>query len=99
MNLKKLHENAQWQRLSETDFRTKATSTILEQAEAIEKLNSTIIRLEEELNHFKTALRITAFQTAKAAANKRISDANDHDKQERASGSVSSTNKQNIRRV
>lgn len=49
MNLKKLHENALWKRLSEQDFRTTATHKILLQEESIEKLSNMVTKLTEDL--------------------------------------------------
>lgn len=92
MNLKKLHENANWQKLSESNFRTKATNIILEQEDKIEKLNNSIIALEEELKEVKKIVGILHSHSTRLTSkiiNQRIDDADNHTKQERSSRSVS----------
>lgn len=91
MNLKKLHENAQWQKLTEMDFRSKATTTILEQEEKIEKLSNTVVSLEETLNEVKKIVGLLKAQNTKLSGritNQRIDDANNYPKQERTGRTV-----------
>lgn len=56
MNLKKLHEKAQWHKLNEADFKTRAIDCITEQAEKIDKLNDMIIQLDEQIAELRRVI-------------------------------------------
>ena len=56
MNLKKLHEKAEWQKLTESDFKTRAIDCILEQAAKIENLNKIVTDLQEDLEVIRVEL-------------------------------------------
>ena len=65
MHLKKLHEAAEWKKLSESDFRTRATSLLMEQRDLIETLSNIITNLEEEVLTIKKQIGITSLQTTR----------------------------------
>lgn len=69
MNLKRLHENAVWQKLNEQDFRTKAINQILIQESTIEKLSTMITQLTEDVYAIKRQLNIIGSQNAKLTRN------------------------------
>ena len=56
MNLKKLHEKAQWHKLNEADFKTRVIDCITERAEKIDKLNDMIIQLGEQIAELRRVI-------------------------------------------
>jgi hypothetical protein len=56
MNIKKLYEKTQWQKLNEADFKTRVIDYIVEQAEKIDKINSIIIQLDEQITELRRAI-------------------------------------------
>ena len=65
MHLKKLHEAAQWKRLTETDFRIKVTSLLMDQQDLIENLGNIVTKLEDEILTIKKQIGINSLQTAR----------------------------------
>ena len=92
MNLKKLHEKALWQKLSETDFKTRAIDYITEQSEKIDKLNDIVIHLDEQIAELRRAIGMQR-EYNKVQVKKLLEQRNNFDEfkteQKRNSGSVS----------
>lgn len=84
MKLKKLQENAMWHKLTEPDFKTKVINFILEQEETAEKLSTTIVKLEEDIQSLKKQLGVVNMQNIrlnrKTDFNQKANDDNTHTK-------------------
>ena len=96
MKLKKLHEAAAWHKLNEQDFRSKTTTVILNQQEAIDNLNDIITELSEDIQKIKRQINIMGVNHAnlisRVKANQGNADAT-HAEQNRSSRPVSPANK------
>ncbi|MDD4110013.1 MAG: hypothetical protein PHS54_00505 [Clostridia bacterium] len=79
MNLKKLNEKAQWNKLPDSTFKSNIIDVILEQNEKTEKLQNIIVRLEEELHAIKQQLKITNLKNIRLNQNLKQVQGNSND--------------------
>jgi hypothetical protein len=98
MNLKKLHEKAEWQKLTEVDFKTRAIDRIMENSSKIEELGAMLTDLQEDIEAIRLELGFVKKQNIKLSQKTRnYGNNNDiNTEQKRDSGSVFKPGQSNI---